>query len=143
MQFIDTPGLGDTRGFDYDDKNVDNILAEIRKNNELGAIVIMINGTDARVDDRIKYLIQKIKGMLPDKIADNMVLLLSNVASISNLNHENLGLKLKKEQVFYMDNSVFSANIQMLVSTDKDDPDYGKIKQELYSHQTNYLKTQY
>jgi hypothetical protein len=54
---MDTPGLGDTRGIDQDDKNIDNILQTITMTPELNAIVIMMNGTDGRLSERILYVL--------------------------------------------------------------------------------------
>lgn len=54
---MDTPGLGDVRGFEQDDKNADNILKTVASTPELNSIVIMINGSDGRITDRVKYVI--------------------------------------------------------------------------------------
>lgn len=78
---MDTPGLGDTRGIEQDDKNVDNILKTISDTPELNGIVLMMNGTDGRISERVQYVMQRIKGMLPNVIKDNLMILLSNVST--------------------------------------------------------------
>ena len=54
---MDTPGLGDTSGIDQDDKNIDNILDSITKTPQLNSIILMLNGSDARISERIKYIL--------------------------------------------------------------------------------------
>jgi ribosome biogenesis GTPase A len=46
--FIDTPGLGDTRGTQQDDLNVDKILKAASSTPNLAAVVLIVNGTNAR-----------------------------------------------------------------------------------------------
>lgn len=50
---MDTPGLGDVRGIDQDDRNVDDILAAVSTTPELNAIVVMVNGSDGRISERV------------------------------------------------------------------------------------------
>jgi hypothetical protein len=78
---MDTPGLGDTNGHKQDDDNVDNILKTVSNTPDLNSIVIMMNGTDPRITNRVQYVIQKIKGILPNVVKDNLVILMSNVST--------------------------------------------------------------
>jgi len=113
LTFMDTPGLGDSRGLDQDDKNITNILDTISKTPELNAIVVMVNGSDPRGNTRIKYIITRLMGILPNAVQNNIVVLLSNVATEPNLNMQKLMIdlgmpKLSNENVFYFDNPIFS-----------------------------------
>ncbi len=127
---MDTPGLGDTEGIEKDDANVENILQTISQTPELNSIIFMMNGSDARFTIRVDYVVQKMKGFLPNVLKDNLLLLLSNVSTQPNLDFQCLGFEnLPKERVFYIDNSIFSADLQNI------------SKQELESHNRNYQKT--
>jgi len=88
-------------------------LDTISKIPELNAVVLMVNGSDPRGNTRIKYIITLLMGILPNSIQNNVVVLLSNVATEPNLNLQklmnDLGLsKLSNENVFYFDNPIFS-----------------------------------
>lgn len=69
-----------------DNKNMDDIIDTICKTQNLSAILLMMNGSDARVNARVKYIITKIQGMLPDILEKNLFVLLSNVSLKPNLN---------------------------------------------------------
>ncbi len=61
FQFIDTPGLSDTRGAAQDDVNVDKILEACEGVSALAAIILVVNGTVPRltlvrnVDDYMSF----------------------------------------------------------------------------------------
>jgi hypothetical protein len=126
---MDTPGLGDTRGIEQDDKNIENILQTILMTPELNGIVIIINGTECWLSERILYAIQRMKGILPNVLKDNLIVLMTNVATKPNLNIKDLEMDLPQGRLFYVNNSIFSTNLKTLSSYDRK------------THNVNYNKT--
>jgi hypothetical protein len=41
----------------------------------------MVNGSEPRISERVEYVIQKLKGILPNILSDNLIIILSNVAT--------------------------------------------------------------
>lgn len=50
FEFIDTPGIGDTRGTDQDEANLNKILTAAKDSKNLTAIVLVVNGRIPRLD---------------------------------------------------------------------------------------------
>jgi len=109
LQFMDTPGLGDVEGIKSDDDHVQNILDTVSTTPELNAIILMINGSDARVSHRLLYVMAKVIGIIPNVCQENLLVLLSNVYMKPNLDVKHLfKMKIPAEHIFYMNNEVFS-----------------------------------
>ena len=85
LTFLDTPGLGDTRGIEKDEENISTIIDEVVKTENLNAILLMVNGTDPRINTRIKYVLAKLQGILPTVFLQNLFILMSNVDLKPNL----------------------------------------------------------
>jgi hypothetical protein len=82
--FIDTPGLSDTNGVEQDDKNIEEIINTAISAGSLSAIVIIANGTEARVTPSIKNTLVKLANNLPDEIIErNLLLILTKCAKSS------------------------------------------------------------
>jgi len=92
LQFLDTPGLGDTAGIQKDDENIDNICDTVAKTEMLNAILLVVNGTEARVHSRLEYLVKKLEGMIPDQLHSNLFVLMTNVDLKPNMKAEELHL---------------------------------------------------
>jgi len=75
LNFMDTPGLGDIDGIEKDDEHIGKILSTVSKTPELNAIVLMIKGSDPRVSDRLKYVITKLMGIIPNMAQKNLLVL--------------------------------------------------------------------
>ena len=45
LAFMDTPGLGDVKGYQQDDDNIINILDTVSNTPELNCIILMMNGS--------------------------------------------------------------------------------------------------
>lgn len=73
FKIIDTPGLNDPEGEDKDEKNMEIILKAAEESNELSAIVLVLNGTEARITPNIETILTKLKGSIPDSITNNIV----------------------------------------------------------------------
>lgn len=113
LNFMDTPGLGDVEGIKKDDEHIENILDTISKTPELNSIVLMLNGSEARIHDRIQYVVTKLKGILPNVVQENLIILLSNVKYEPQLDvNVLLKEKISPNRIFYYENAIFQMDIQ-------------------------------
>ncbi|KAF0530837.1 p-loop containing nucleoside triphosphate hydrolase [Gigaspora margarita] len=78
IRFIDTPGIGDTRGIEYDEKNIENILKNIRYHEDLNGICILLKPNNARLNIIFKYCIQELLSHLHKNAKDNIVFCFTN-----------------------------------------------------------------
>jgi len=114
LNFMDTPGLGDVDGIEKDDEHISKILDTVSKTPELNAIVLMINGSDPRVSDRLKYVITKLMGIIPNMAQQNLLVLLSNVCLKPNLDVKTiLNLDIPAHHIIYMDNLIFTIDCKV------------------------------
>lgn len=65
LKIIDTPGMGDTRGHGQDELNIDMILEYLCSVDDLGGLVLVLNGTMSRVSASVKDVVNKLKSILP------------------------------------------------------------------------------
>lgn len=108
LDFLDTPGMGDTRGVDFDEKNLDCILDTVSKTENLNAILLVMNGAEARISQRVQYIITKLENNIPDILANNLVILLTNVDLVPNLDiNRVLANSIPRERLFYYNNQLF------------------------------------
>ena len=123
---IDTPGFGDSRGFDQDKKNVEAIISCIHKEEYINCVCIVINGREARITADLKYVLTEISSILPNPILDKLIFVYTNVASILDMNFipsvfkTYLGEEVDIEQCIYIDNpySRFKNAIRMVEEKD-------------------------
>ena len=107
FKIIDTPGLNDTSGHDQDEENIQNILSAAINAKHLSAIILVINGTQARITNNIKAVLAKFRGSLPDSILSNIIVICTMCREEScNLNIE--PLQIKPVKIMYMNNTAFS-----------------------------------
>ncbi|RGB27693.1 hypothetical protein C1646_819606 [Rhizophagus diaphanus] len=78
IRLIDTPGIGDTRGSEYDKKNCENILWYISHYRYLNGICILLKPNDARLTIVFKYCIQELLSHLHKSAKDNIVFCFTN-----------------------------------------------------------------
>jgi hypothetical protein len=105
LKIIDTPGMGDTRGTDQDEQNINMILDHLCTVDDLGGIVLVLNGTVSRVNASVVNVINKLKSILPACIFKTcFYILFTNTASCgSNYNTDWLFPELEeKPKVFFM-----------------------------------------
>ncbi|CAF1201487.1 unnamed protein product [Didymodactylos carnosus] len=112
FNFIDTPGINDTGGYLQDNENVDKIFDTVQTLDYLTALVLVLNGTQARMTINIKNVLERFRDRIPDIIYNNMIVILTNCQSHTvNFNPKTIGLSSTlKCSVFYMQNSAFSSD---------------------------------
>lgn len=108
IKLIDTPGVNDTEGNNYDMDNFEKIKDACLKQSHLNGVIFVINGSKCRNDINIRNFIEFISQLLPDKLKKNIIL----VATNSTDSDCNFDFKILKEgfmlnNIFYMQNSFF------------------------------------
>ncbi|RIB24000.1 hypothetical protein C2G38_2071145 [Gigaspora rosea] len=118
---IDTPGLSDTSGVKQDDRNIQVIIDTAISAGFLSAIVIVANGTEARVTSSIKNTLVRLSNNLPDDLLGNLLLILTKYTKSSASFPEGAFAKevAKPRKIFYMDNQFFCTDPEVW----KDDED--------------------
>ena len=105
---IDTPGLNDTEGLTQDDKNLDTILNAAMCSPRLSGIILIINGSSARITHNIRSMITKLKGSLPDSMMNNIIVVFT-MCREGTCNFRDLKqLGINPKNVFYINNTAFS-----------------------------------
>ncbi|EZG58883.1 putative Aaa ATPase domain protein [Gregarina niphandrodes] len=72
IRFIDTPGIGDTRGPDHDKENMADILRTLRNYNDLHGILILLKPNEQRLDVMFRFCIQELLIHLHNDAAKNI-----------------------------------------------------------------------
>jgi len=110
-RFIDTPGLSDTANSTdrcIDDESINTILLAASEAGELHAIVLIINGTIARLTTNLKNALQRIAGNYPDVLLNNMLVVFTNT-SAGGKNFDEKSFPHTPKKTFVMNNSAFSS----------------------------------
>ena len=112
VKIIDTPGFGDTDR-KKDESNLQNIFAEASAQKFISAIVLVINGSVARETTSLKFVLESMKGAVPNSLLTNIIIVLTNCDE-STVNFE---LKLlngiSTKNVFHMQNNAFSNDLRL------------------------------
>jgi hypothetical protein len=83
------------------------IIDSVQKTENLNAILLMMNGSDPRVNSRVKYVLAKLQGMLPNVFQQNLFILLSNVDLKPNLKIQN-EIEIDKSKITSFNNQIFA-----------------------------------
>lgn len=78
IRFLDTPGIADTRGIQYDEKNCENILRKISQYEELHAICILLTPNNSRITAEFEFCIKQLLSQLEKSASKNMVFMFTN-----------------------------------------------------------------
>ena len=78
MRLIDTPGMGDTRGLDQDDLNMQHILSFISNLSHLNAICILLKLNEARLNVVLRSYFTRLIGFLGENICKNVIFCFTN-----------------------------------------------------------------
>jgi hypothetical protein len=114
FHFFDTPGINDTGGFLSDNENVDCIFECIQSLSHLTALVLLLNGTQARLTVNIRNVLERFRDRIPDVLYANLIVILTNCAA-HTVNFGTVKL-FQNAPVFHMQNSAFSSDPQQWTS---------------------------
>ena len=81
VSLIDTPGIGDVRGLEQDEKNFENILAHLSYYDEIHGICILLKPNDSRLTTTFRFCITELLSHLHKSAAENIVFCFTNARS--------------------------------------------------------------
>jgi hypothetical protein len=119
-RLIDTPGIGDTRGIEYDRTNMADILSTLSCYDELHGVLILLKSNNARMTAQFAYCVKDLLTHLHRSAAANMVFGFTNTR-ISNYTpgdtfgslkkllaeHPDVGLSLTNHTAYCFDSESF------------------------------------
>jgi hypothetical protein len=117
---IDTPGIGDTRGVEYDRKNMADILSTLSSYDELHGILILLKSNNSRLTITFRFCVKELLTHLHRNAARNMAFGFTNTR-ISNYtpgdtfkplsallaDHPDVGLGLSTHTTYCFDSESF------------------------------------
>ncbi|KAI1465830.1 uncharacterized protein F4812DRAFT_113863 [Daldinia caldariorum] len=120
IRLIDTPGIGDTRGIQYDKKNMADILTTLSSYDDLHGILILVKSNNARLTVTFNFCMKELLTHLHRSAANNMAFGFTNTR-ISNYtpgdtfgplstliqNHSDIGLSLTTHTTYCFDSESF------------------------------------
>jgi GTPase SAR1 family protein len=120
IRLIDTPGIGDTRGIEQDQRNVEKILAFLSHYEEIHGICILLKPNNARLGVMFRFCIKELLTHLHRDAAHNIVFCFTNarntfykpgdtLPALRQLLQENpeVEIALSKQTMYFMDNEAF------------------------------------
>jgi len=113
ITFVDTPGMGDTRGILQDEKNIKKIFKDAGQRGKLAGILLFFNGAETRENSSKIYVLNQVKGMIPDAALKNIIIVLTNTHRAScNFPLESIRreFEVSEDRIFYIDNSVMASD---------------------------------
>jgi GTP-binding protein EngB required for normal cell division len=78
---IDTPGFGDTRGIDQDDRNMQHILEYIQTFSHINAVCFLLKPNESRLNIFFRSCLTQLFSLLGPTIADNIIFCFTNSRS--------------------------------------------------------------
>lgn len=78
INFIDTPGIGDSRGIIKDGENMESVMAVIKPLGKLHGICILLKPNEARLTLSFRFCIQELLGHLHKEAVSNIVFCFTN-----------------------------------------------------------------
>lgn len=110
--FIDTPGLSDTGNSatnQVDDESILTILSAASEGGSIHAIILVINGSTARVTVNVQNALLKIAGNCPDVLLSNLIVIYTKCTE-STRSFDPQSLPFPPKQQYDMDNSAFCSD---------------------------------
>ena len=117
VRIIDTPGIGDTRGIDYDKKNFHNIMTHISTLDEINGICILLKPNCARLNVMFRFCIKELLTHLHRDACKNIVFCFTNargtfykpgdtLPALTKLiaDSSDIDLQLGRETIYCIDN---------------------------------------
>ena len=120
IRLIDTPGVGDTRGVEYDRKNMSDILSTLSSYDELHGIIILLKSNNSRLSVTFRFCVKELLTHLHRDATQNVVFGFTNTR-ISNYTpgdtfkpltallaeHPDVGLNLTTHTTYCFDSESF------------------------------------
>jgi GTPase SAR1 family protein len=121
VRLIDTPGIGDTRGFDQDVKNMKDVISYISNYMVLSGVCILLKPNEERLTPSLRYCIVELLAHLHKDVANNITFCFTNARSTMfhagatlNILKALLGefqqtspIELSKDTIYYFDSEAF------------------------------------
>ncbi|CAF3940745.1 unnamed protein product, partial [Rotaria sp. Silwood1] len=76
--FLDSPGLGDTRGSKQDSINMDKIITAVESLGALTTVIIVVNGSVCREHLVLRNVVARLQGHLPNAVMKQVIVILTN-----------------------------------------------------------------
>ena len=147
IRIIDTPGIGDTRGIEEDQKNLENILSYLSNYTHINAICILFKPNNTRFALSFRYVVKELLTQLHKDAISNIVYCFTNTYStfykpgatrpllqaLLDEVEQQRGIKvpLNKTNVFCFDNESFRylvAQKQNVFFCEKEVAEFGWVK---------------
>ena len=99
--------MADTRGHEQDEQHRANIAAQFKEHNDsVTAVLIIANGTVARLTTGIDYTLTTLSALFPKSLARNMAFVFTNITNplVVNFSEETIPTVLKDSPRFCLDN---------------------------------------
>ena len=109
IRLLDTPGLADTRGMEYDEEHKARIARVIGDTiPAIDGILIVANGTTERLQAATDYAVTTLASIFPRSIADNIAILFTMVSHpmACNFQLESLPESLRNSEKYTLDNPI-------------------------------------
>ncbi|KAF7439905.1 hypothetical protein PC9H_000242 [Pleurotus ostreatus] len=89
VRILDTPGLANVRGYEWDSKHKASIAEAIRRETEtIDSVIILANGTQERLGIATQYALTVIAPMFPHSIIDNIAFVFTMVSNPFQFNFQ-------------------------------------------------------
>ena len=131
LRLVDTPGVGDPRGMEQDNINLDNILAYLATLKKLHAICFIMKSNQTRFTKFVEYCLKQILVRL-DKSASQNIIFITTYSKIAQYTAgetrihcleplvrdiqsrpPNVSIPLSDKNIFALDNEAFKALLEM------------------------------
>ena len=120
LRLIDTPGMGDTRGLDQDEKNIEHILSYVNHLSHLNAVCLLFKPNDSRLNIFFRSCVNQLLTYLTPLAYNNIIFCFTNARStffapgdtgpllrrMIEKNYQN-EIPFKKENTFCFDSESF------------------------------------
>ncbi|KAJ7226853.1 hypothetical protein GGX14DRAFT_530807 [Mycena pura] len=107
LRILDTPGLADTRGLQYDERHKKSIATQIQNHiDSVNAVIILANGTVPRITVGTDYALTTLSAIFPKSLAPNIAFMFTNVSSplSQNFSQDSVPPELNDAPHFFLDN---------------------------------------
>jgi GTP-binding protein EngB required for normal cell division len=142
IRLIDTPGMGDTRGLDQDDRNMQHILSYINNLSHLNAICILLKPNESRLNIVLRSYFNRLLGFLGENVRHNIVFCFTNTRATFFApgnsgpllrqmieSHSSKDIPFAKTNTFCFDNESFRYLVALLNGIEFDDYQKEEYKQ--------------